>query len=197
MIQGTAKNRRSVPVLLLVLVLMAWMGVMAPSGRAQADVRLQQVQTRLVEGTYRMDALLGFDFSAAALEALDNGVPLTILIQIQVRRAGAWIWEDSLLDLRLQYAIRYRPLSERYEVSRLPATEGRDFVSRDAAIRALGELTDLALIDAARLDPESQYEIHLRASLDIEELPLPLRPRAYLSSAWKLSSGWRKWPLTP
>jgi hypothetical protein len=176
------------PVLLLVSV---------ASGAAKDGLRVAQVETRLVDDIFFMDAVLDYRFSTEALDALENGVPLTILVQIQVRRVGAWLWEDSRVDLQLRYAIRYKPLSERYEVYRLPGTEGRSFVSRDAAIRALGEIADLSLIGASSLDADTDYEIHIRASLDIEELPLPLRPMAYLKPSWKLSSGWSKWPLTP
>lgn len=168
-----------------------------PSGAAKDGLRVEQVETRLVDDMFFMNALLDYRFSTEALEALENGVPLTILVQIQIRRIGAWLWEDSQLDLQLRYAIRYKPLSERYEVYRLPGTEGRSFVSRDAAIRALGEIVDLSLIGASSLDGDTDYEVHIRASLDIEELPLPLRPMAYLKPSWKLSSGWSKWPLTP
>ena len=38
---------------------------------------------------------------------------------------------------------------------------------------------------------------NLKIALDIEELPLPLRPTAYLLPSWKLSSGWTTWPLRP
>ncbi|NCA68855.1 MAG: DUF4390 domain-containing protein [Sphingobacteriia bacterium] len=196
MIRSAASDHARLLVLVLACALIYGLEPLTPA-LARSDFHVQQVQTRLLDDLYRMDARLDFSFSAEALEALDNGVPLTILAQIQIRRVGARIWEDSLLDLQLRYAIRYKPLAERYEVSRLPDREGRGFVSRDAAIRALGEISDLVLIDAARLDPNSTYEIHLRASLDIEELPLPLRPIAYLKPSWKLSSGWSRWPLTP
>ncbi len=169
----------------------------AASGAAKDGLRVEKVETRLVDDTFFMNAVLDYRFSTEALEALENGVPLTILVQIQVRRVGAWLWEDSRVDLQLRYAIRYKPLSERYEVYRLPGTEGRSFVSRDAAIRALGEITDLSLIGASSLEDDADYEVQIRASLDIEELPLPLRPIAYLKPSWKLSSGWSKWPLTP
>lgn len=169
----------------------------AASGAAKDGLRVEKIETRLVDGTFFMNAVLDYRFSTEALEALENGVPLTILVQIQVRRVGAWLWEDSRVDLQLRYAIRYKPLSERYEVYRLPGTEGRSFVSRDAAIRALGEIADLSLIGASSLEDAADYEVQIRASLDIEELPLPLRPIAYLKPSWKLSSGWSKWPLTP
>lgn len=184
--------RAILPVLALSLLLSAFTPASAKEG-----LDVVQVETRLVEGVFVMNALLDSRFGPEALEALENGVPLTILVQIQVRRVGAWLWEDSELDMQLRYAIRYKPLSERYEVYRLPGNEGRSFVSQDAAIRALGEINGLSLISAERLDPEAEFEVQIRASLDIEQLPLPLRPIAYLKPSWKLSSGWTKWPLSP
>lgn len=167
------------------------------SAQARDAFLIKEVKTRLEEGIFVLDADIEFRFSPEALEALDNGVPLTIVLHFQVRSADAWIWEDSAADLRLHYAVRYKPLSERYEVYRLPGDRGRSFVSREAAIAALGELRGLQVVAAARLDPDTQYQLHMKAELDIEELPLPLRPMAYLRSAWKLGSSWTKWPLTP
>lgn len=165
--------------------------------RADDDFHVKDARTRLEDGTYVLDADIDFRFSPEALEALDNGVPLTILVHIQVRAVDAWIWDDSATDLQLRYAIRYKPLSERYEVYRLPGDRGRSFVSREAAIAALGEIRDLQLVAQDRLDPEETYEAQIKVELDIEELPLPLRPMAYLRPAWKLGSSWTKWPLTP
>lgn len=182
-----------------VLLLWAWGLVLClpmPLRAGDAFV-VKDVRTRLVEGVYTLDADIESRFSPEALEALDNGVPLTIVLHFQVRSADAWIWEDSAADLRLRYAVRYKPLSERYEVYRLPGDRGRSFVSREAAISALGELRGLQLVAKDRLDPKGEYQLHLKAELDIEELPLPLRPIAYLRPAWKLGSSWTKWPLTP
>ena len=113
------------------------------------------------------------------------------------RPADAWVWENSLVDQRLRYVIRYKPLSERYLVNRLPADGGRSYVTRDAAVAALGAIEDLDLVPAELLKAGKDYEVHLKASLDIEDLPLPLKPMAYLLPSWKLSSGWTKWPLEP
>ncbi|MCG6986219.1 MAG: DUF4390 domain-containing protein [Thiocapsa sp.] len=178
------------------LVLALLLSMLTPAA-AKDYFRVQQVETRLADGIFLMSALVDYRFSPEALEALENGVPLTILMHIQLRRRGAWVWENSLVDLQLRYAIRYKPLSERYEVFRLPGAGGRSFVSQDAAIRALGEISNIELVSAERLDPDAEFEIHFQTSLDIEELPLPLRPIAYLKPSWKLSSGWSKWPLTP
>lgn len=172
-----------------------WLLALAVALPAAAEgFRVESAKTRLEGETYVLDARIDYGFSDLALEALGNGVPLTIEVHVQVRPKDAWIWDDNLLDERLRYAIRYKPLSERFLVSQLPGDGGRGFVTRDAAIAALGEIK-LPLVDAARLEPKTAYKVHLKAELDIEELPLPLRPMAYLSPAWKLSTGWTKWPL--
>ncbi len=164
---------------------------------AANDFEVKQIQTQIKDGRFSLDANVDLGLSATVLEALDNGVPLTFVFHTQVRRAKSWLWEDSLLDQQLHYAIRYKPLSGRYEVYRLPSTEGKEFVTRDAAIRALGEFNDIQLVTQSALEPDTGYEVQIKVFLDIEKLPLPLRPMAYLKPSWKLSSGWSKWPLTP
>jgi len=171
--------------------------VSAASALAGGGFEVTEARTRLVDNTYVLDAQIDYDFSERALEALDNGVPLTLEVHVQVRPKKDWIWENSLVDQRLRYRIRYKPLSERYLVSQLPGETGRTYVTRDAAIAALGEIRNLQLLNRDRLDPDDSYEVQIRASLDIEELPLPLRPMAYLYPSWKQSSEWTKWPLTP
>jgi hypothetical protein len=173
---------------LLFLVWPAW---------GREDFRVEDVETRVEEGMLVMDARIDYAFTDVALEALDNGVPLTLQVYIQLRRSDAWVWEENLVDQRLRFEIRYKPLSERFLVTSLPDTGGRSYVTRDAAIAALGDLRDLPLVDVGRLEAGEDYEIHLQASLDVEELPLPLKPIAYLLPSWKLSTGWTKWPLRP
>jgi hypothetical protein len=164
---------------------------------AARDFKVEQVTTRLSDDTFLMDANIRYGFSDRALEALDNGVPLTVEVHIQVRPQDDWIWQESLVDQRLRYRIRYKPLSERYLVTQLPGEQGRTYVTRDAALTALGELRGVPLVSQERLEQGLAYEVQVRVSLDIEELPLPLRPMAYLYPSWKQSSKWSKWPLTP
>jgi hypothetical protein len=35
----------------------------------------------------------------------------------------------------------------------------------------------------------------LRARLDIEALPMLMRPLAYTLPSWRLSTGWTEWPI--
>ena len=157
---------------------------------------IEEVTVRAQDDQWLMDVRFAPELSPRALEALDNGVPLTIEVYYQVRQVDDWIWDASLVDRRLRYEIRYQPLAERFLVGPVPGA-GQRYVTRDAALAALGDLRNLPLLSQRELVAEARYEIDLKISLDIEELPLPLRPLAYLLPSWKLSSGWTTWPLLP
>ncbi len=154
-----------------------------------------EANARLDHGQFVIDVRIDYRFSEEALDALANGVPLTTEVHVQVRRVGAWIWESDVVDFRVRAQIRYLPVSALYQVTDLDTGERRNFVSRDAAIRALGELRGLPVVREGQLEKGEDYELKIKASLDIEALPLPLRPKAYISSAWNLSTGWTTWRL--
>jgi hypothetical protein len=64
-----------------------------------------------------------------------------------------------------------------------------------AALNYLGRVDRLPLIDAALLEPDRDYELRLRAVLDVERFPGPLRLLAFWRRDWSLASDWYRWPL--
>ena len=84
-----------------------------------------------------------------------------------------------------------------YQVRDLQSGSRQNFVTRRAALDALGTLQGVFLIAEDRLIPEEAYQLSLRASLDIEALPLPMRPWAYLDPDWEHDSEWSRWTLQP
>lgn len=158
---------------------------------------IRELSTRSADEGYLLDAQVEYRFSERAVEALENGVPLTLEIQIELRRQNAWIWEQDVLKLRLRYQVRYHALASVYQVRDLQSGSRQNFVTRRAALDALGTLQGVFLIAADRLIPEEAYQLSLRASLDIEALPLPMRPWAYLDPDWEHDSEWSRWTLQP
>jgi hypothetical protein len=63
------------------------------------------------------------------------------------------------------------------------------------ALNSLGTIERLPLIDAAVLDPDRDYELRLRAVLDVEQFPGPLRLLAFWRRDWSIASDWYRWPL--
>ncbi|MET0066877.1 MAG: DUF4390 domain-containing protein [Candidatus Thiodiazotropha sp.] len=162
-----------------------------------ASFHVRDVQIREVRGEYRLNARIDYLLSGEAHEALSNGVPLTLKVQLAVEKVWRGFWDPSPLARTLWFQIRYHALTELYRVVDLQTGEEQSFVTQDAALYALGEINDLPLVEQAELLPDESYHLRLRADLDIESLPLPLQPLAYLGRGWKLTSGWSQWPLQP
>ena len=164
------------------------------SVKAEAFV-IEGLEAREVEGVYLMQASILYQFTAEALEALESGVPLTLEVHLQLRREGAWIWESDRVDARLRFQITYQALHGLYQVTDMLSGTQQHYATRKAALTALGRLRDIQLVQADALQEGERYRLSVRAHLDIEALPLPLRPMAYLSPAWSLSSEWSVWHL--
>lgn len=162
----------------------------APFGIANVSVRLH-------EQVYLLSADIHYDFSAEALEALHNGVPLTIRIDIEIEKTREWLWNSTLASLQQGFSLQYHALSHQYVLQNLNSGALYAFHNREAAFAALGQLRDLPLLDRQLLLEQQPYLIKLRARLDIESLPSPLRPIAYITPAWRLKSDWYRWSFTP
>lgn len=161
------------------------------------EFKIKNLSSRLVDGSYLMDAEIDYLLSDKAVEALVNGVPLTLEVHVQLRDKEAWIWQRDLIEIRLRFRIRYLALAAVYQVVDLQTDTHQNFHTQRSALEALGEIKSFPLISADKLEKGRNYRLSLRSSLDIEALPLPLRPMAYVTSAWKLSSDWGEWVIRP
>jgi hypothetical protein len=178
-----------VKVLWLLLMLSFWSGnIMA----GQIDIKDTRVW--LQGERYLLDADLAYELDDGIMEALDNGIPVVFSISLVVEEMS--LISAELANVGLDYHIRFRPLTAFYEVTG-PSGGQRSFVTRAALFAYLGELREVPLVDVAMLDKDASYRYRMKVELDIESLPLPMRPMAWFSPVWNLSSGWKEWPLSP
>lgn len=160
-----------------------------------AGIDIRRVQTRLADNVYWLDADIDYRFGAKALKALNNGVPITVQLDIEVSRHRNYLWDKKIASLEQRYQLRYRALTRHYLLKNLNSASERVFSSLKSALAALGKVQNLPMLDRNVLDGTRRYTARMRASLDIEALPVPLRLLAYLSAAWHLSSEWYQWSL--
>ncbi len=172
-----------------------WFGLLWAVGGHAAGFEVLSATTRLEGGVYRLNARIEYRFSTAALEALQSGVPLTIDIEMEVRRRRPWLWDETVYALTQRFQLEYHTLSRQYLVGNLNSGERRAFPTRAAALGFMGRIQDFPLLDQSLLTENERYEGALRVLLDIESLPAPLRLLAYLSDDWRLASEWRAWQL--
>lgn len=139
----------------------------------------------------------GFDLqlSPDMEQALHQGIPLHLTVDTRAARYRRfWAWLVS--EQKQQWRIQYLPLSRQYALTAPDST--RTTYSRlrhlRAALKAPQQFT-LALPEQSRLDVP--YQVQIRAHMDIQALPSPLRLPALFSPQWHLASGWNTWLLDP
>lgn len=169
--------------------------LVSAGGTFAADgFRITGVKPRLTTGLLLAGAV-ELNLPPKVEEALNNGIPLVLVIDVRLYRQRALLWDRKVQAWTLRRTLRYHALSGQYLVSGdPPVPQNREsFNILAEALTQAGALdVNLALVQPVQ--PEAEYRIAVRVQLDIEALPHLLRPVAYTSRAWDLDSGWTTWP---
>ncbi|MGH8248024.1 MAG: DUF4390 domain-containing protein [Gammaproteobacteria bacterium] len=169
--------------------------IACPCTAIAEGIRIEHAASKLVEDAYRLDATINFDFDGELLLALEKGVELNIEVQVRVKRGRKWLWDPVVAEERMKFRLQHHPLSNDYIVTDLLNNVPHQFPSADAAIRHLGSISNHFLVDKDSIRDGPTYTGYLRARLNIDLLPAPLQPAAYVSREWRLQSPWYDWVI--
>ena len=161
-------------------------------------INIRYVNGTMIDNNYLVNADIAFHFSDEVEKALTHGVPLQFDIGIKVKKHRRWLWDITIGDALLKYKLLYHPLSGYYIVTNLRNGERQQFRNLDNATGYLGILKNYPLItrNVFGFDAGKYYGL-INVKLDIQSLPTPLRPLAYLSTQWRLSSPTYVWDIKP
>ena len=168
---------------------------------AQDDVvregyfEVRSAASGLTGGVHLLDARLQLVLSNEALAALNSGVPLTIELQLQVIRVRRFYMDALDAELAVRFELEYRPLSQRYIVRNLNSGDQDSFATLYSALNNLGRIEGLPFIDDALLTSGKSYRMRVRAMLQTQQYPAPLRLLFFWRSQWQLQSEWFEWML--
>lgn len=160
------------------------------------SITIDSAASEVVNDMYVVNADVAFAFSDDAIEAIKSGIALYIDVDFRIARERRYLWDPNILTLSRRYQIERHALTDRYIITDLVTDDRRTHDSLEAAIHDLGRIREIPLAEAALLDDANDYRIEVRARLDLESLPAPLRPLAYISPSWRMSSGWYEWKVT-
>lgn len=162
---------------------------------APPGVVIREARTTLKDGVYYLQANIDYRFSRPALEALEKGVSLTVVLRIEILHERNYLWSQKVASLEQRYLLSYHALSQQYMLRNLNSGSQYTFPSFDAAATVLGTVVDLPVIDDNLLEEGGTYSGRVMAELDVDQLPVPLRLLALVSKDWQLNSAWYAWPL--
>jgi Domain of unknown function (DUF4390) len=160
-----------------------------------ADLGIRSVTAKIADGFYFVDPELTLELGTDAREAIENGVPLIFIFDFRIDQPRRYLWNKNLLSLRRSFELARHPLANSYVVTDIVANKRIASPSLDDALRILSEPAEITLGKATLLDSSTDLLGRMRAQLDIESLPAPLRPIAYVSPSWRLKSDWFEWKL--
>lgn len=152
------------------------------------------------DNVYQLNATLAFDLPEGARQAVVDGVPMTLDLEIVLRRARRFWFDEAVATLVQNYQLEHRVLSERYLVRNLNSGEQMSFPTLDGALDAMRVISNLPILDQSLIEPDEEYEISLRASLDVRTMPDVLRFVLFLADDWRQRSertDRKLWPSRP
>jgi len=188
------KKTRQHRLLPLLLPCLLWLYPVSAQTEDNPPFNIHSMNVNRTQQEYLLDVVVDFDLNETVLNALHNGVSLTLEMQMQFYRQRPWIWDRNVTDISRRFRLRYFALSQLYLLTDLDKQERHSFVSLSAALSRLGHIqTPLAQLHEVLAG--QQHYLRMRALLDIESLPAALRPLAYLSSHWRLKSKWKQWNI--
>ena len=164
------------------------------SNKNKNSFSIQQATSVLEDYEFYVNATLEMDFTPAVIEALANGVPLNIIIELKVNQKNQW-FDKLIKESMLKFELRYHALTDIYSIKNKASEKEYHFNSREEAMELLGNISHAHLISLQKLDQSKHHQVSLRVFLDIWQLPDVLRPVASLSKDWQLRSNWFNWML--
>ena len=157
---------------------------------------VNSASTELSDNVYYLHADIDYRFSDSVVEALHNGVPMVVVLDLELfRKRPWWWWDNKVASLEQRYQLQYHALSEQYLVTNLNSGKQYTSYTLHSALYGLRDVDKLPVIDRQLLSPDYQYYVRIRSRLSTNNLPVPLRMKALVSPSWWLSSAWYKWGL--
>ena len=185
-------------VLLCFAVSQAWAEEPAtPELESEPGFTVLTAESQLVDGVVRLDVLFGLTFSDDLVEALQNGVSLNLLIDIEILKERNYVWSKQVAKIEQRYQISYQPLTNLYVLNNLNSDLVFQFPTLESLLAVITVLHDFPLLDYSLLEADASYRGDIRISVDRESFPVPLRLMSYVSGDWHLASDWYSWPLLP
>jgi hypothetical protein len=144
-----------------------------------------------------LSADIDYRFNPSAINALEEGIPLTLLISLKIRDPERLWFQQPIVEDQRHIQLRYQPLAKSFQVADLGSGAVQNFASLATVLDTLSRLRGWKFMGQYALEKNKTYEAMLRFKLDIESLPLPLRLVAYLSPEWHLESEPYQWRVEP
>ena len=113
---------------------------------------LNDARAELEDNVYYLHAEVDYRFSEDVLEAIHNGVPMVVVLDVELYRDRSYVWDEEVASLEQRYELQYHALSEQYLVSNLNSGEAHTSLTLHSALYGLRDVDRLPVIDRHLLE---------------------------------------------
>jgi hypothetical protein len=149
-----------------------------------------------VAGIWQLNAIVDMGLSKPAREALAEGIPLTLVVDISITGERRFLPDEDVAELQQRRELAYDALSDRYVVTNLNSGAQTTYSTQGEALESLSRIRSLPLIDADLLEAGRRHEVSLRASVEIGGLPGAVKMMIFWRD-WSRSTNWYTWSIRP
>ena len=158
---------------------------------AAEDVSLKFAEIRAVNEGYELEAQFVLNPNRTLEEALEKGVALHFIAELEVTRPRSWWLNESIGEATRRMRIYYNLLLRRYVVDAGYITQTAPTL--DEALMILGRVEHWQVLERGALKSGRRYEARLRLRMDASQMAKPLQIGALTNAKWDMQSGWFEW----
>ncbi|MCF8198026.1 MAG: DUF4390 domain-containing protein [Sulfuritalea sp.] len=151
------------------------------------------------EDSYTLSAEFAIDLGYRLEDAVARGVPLYFNLEFILERQRKYWVDEHIASRNLTYKLAYSSLMRQYRLS--TGHLHQNFGSLAEAMRVVGRIAALPVVDKSLVHPGETYEAAVRLSLDRSQLPKPFQVDAITDSALHVQATVLRWrfvaPVTP
>ena len=159
-----------------------------------AEVTQLQVD-RTTEGLF-VTAAVKFDLPAVVEDALQKGIPLVFVAEVDVVR-NRWYWYDKkLISAERHFRLAFHPLTRRWRLNiasgqispnSLGLALNQSFDTLPEAMSAVRRISRWKVAEANELEDDQKQSIEFRYRLDISQLPRPFQIGVLGQADWSIA----------
>jgi len=161
---------------------------------AHADFAIIGGNSTVERNRLRTDAELDLALDRTPAEALVAGIPMSLSVDIRLYRLKGPLWKKQIADWRYRHVLDYHRLSGRYSVRNLASGQMKTFTTLIEALNSLS-LVHVSEKLPITIQDNDRLQVRMRARLEKNELPAPLRLIALFFRDWRQTSEWQQWEI--
>jgi hypothetical protein len=163
----------------------------------QGRFEVRSADLELKDGVYHLNARLDMPMSDAVRRGLAEGVPLSLELDLDIKRVRQLLPNSSVALLTQRYHLQYNAVSARYILRNDNSSQQESLGTIDEAIEHLSEVHSLPALDKALIARDRRYEANVRAKIDFGTVPFTMRLLMFWVSDWHRESDWYAWTFQP